>query len=938
MVIHTSGLAGHPTSLGSVYTPPGGGTCQNNATICGCERLLSHLCDLSTHFVSHTRAYRYAEQCVTRDYMSAYGLFKFPLTPSLLSTSNGTVNNAQYTFSTTPTATVTSKGVGDTANLLYQNGLTSMPASGPVAVSISGQNMFPMMNNNGGLTFPSCETDMCNAHAGQGFDYHYHGDPFGPQCLYSCANYTTLTSHPPLIGYGLDGIPIFGRHLASNAVGANWTLDDCGGHTHSGINDPYLTDGQYHYHSFVQNITSLNVASYAYTAYLHGPFMCWKGNISAIPNFFEAGANPVGRSDYASGQIKPCTGNINIYLAPGFTLNGVTGSGFNYSSKTYTVGAGSSGGACSAATALSPPPSPPPPPRPPPPKPPSPPPPTTSFSISTSALITTNATTTSGSTCTVGATVACTSNSSSSVTRSLVYSSSTGIFTGTMTTNSCPSTITTFTQAMGTCTKIYFPATGYTSVTTSGKTAPIVGAVGYTLSGMNIYNPLENGFSSTSGPTICSTSGYFCSAGTDIDTCIAELYYTCGTAQASAVAAQVAGTTFGDKCAGHANPYHFHHDAKCEYSPSSSASASTVTAHSPLVGVALDGRGIYGAWESAGTRPTLDACGGHVGTTPTTASATSGGVIGSALSGITGIVSKSVYHYHFSNTYPYTLGCFSKAYLSYTACTALYPGCKTFRPNVYANGSKYFYDDWCPCGTTIAATGGLPISSVNAIPTVSGATCFSTFAGSSAPASSANSGAVACTTALLSSASITTGRRLLSAVDTAVEITASRQLLEVSAPVAAPAPAPGPAPACDGWCAPPGFLDNFPFTVSRFLGFKAQQQSNISIDKVFSVQIPGVVPASYSSVEVWYYLPSDGSVQSLALMKTLNSLPQNASFIAALATIFPGVTAVSIGTTTARVGSVADPNAILSTPVPSASSAAAVVRGASWLLLAALFM
>ena len=342
LVIHSSGLAAHPTSLGSVFSPPGGGSCPNGANPCG-----------------------YADQCVTRDYATAYAVYKWPLAPTLLSTASGTVNNAQYTFTTSPTAMTTSKGVGDQNNLLYLNGLTSMPTSGPVAISVSGQNIFPTQNNkcaaacvlprappdvlarSGGLTFPSCETDMCNAHAGQGFDYHYHGDPYGPQCLYSCANYSTLQSHPPLIGYGLDGVPIFGRYLDAGAPGGSLALDDCGGHVHTGIGDAYLADGVYHYHAFVSNITSMNYAAYAYVAYLYGPHMCWKGDITTIPHFFEANANPTARSDYTSGQIKPCSGNANMYVAPGYTINGVSGSGFNYAGKTYTTGAGSSGGVCS---------------------------------------------------------------------------------------------------------------------------------------------------------------------------------------------------------------------------------------------------------------------------------------------------------------------------------------------------------------------------------------------------------------------------------------------------------------------------------------------------------------------------------------------------------------------------------------------------------------
>lgn len=119
---------------------------------------------------------------------------------------------------------------------------------------------------------------MCGAHAGKGFDYHCesqgpgtlsclsalrcarlilspapppppadHGDPFGPQCFYSAANYSSRSSHPPLIGYGLDGVPIFGRYLYPDSPGFALDLDQCGGHVHTGIGDPYIPEGSYHY-------------------------------------------------------------------------------------------------------------------------------------------------------------------------------------------------------------------------------------------------------------------------------------------------------------------------------------------------------------------------------------------------------------------------------------------------------------------------------------------------------------------------------------------------------------------------------------------------------------------------------------------------------------------------------------------------------------------
>ena len=81
-------------------------------------------------------------QCVTRDYASAYAVYKIPLAPTPLPTASGTVNNAQFTF--TIPQTTTNVGAADVNNLLYYNGLTSVPTRGPVAVSVSGQNMFPM--------------------------------------------------------------------------------------------------------------------------------------------------------------------------------------------------------------------------------------------------------------------------------------------------------------------------------------------------------------------------------------------------------------------------------------------------------------------------------------------------------------------------------------------------------------------------------------------------------------------------------------------------------------------------------------------------------------------------------------------------------------------------------------------------------------------------
>lgn len=186
-----------------------------------------------------------------------------------------------------------------------------------------------------------------------------------------------------------------------------------------------------------------------------------------------------------------------------------------------------------------------------------------------------------------------------------------------------------------------------------------------------------------------------CVGGGDLATCLGELTWTCygSVGSSSTVTFSNTGTIFGDLCKGHAkcvvavgkrngldylgpkkftrlnpSPYHFHVDMPCEYSPNSLSPASTVrgiypffqnlgsffsyislfpqvTSHSPLVGVALDGKGIYGAWEGAGALPALDACGGHVGTTSGTTSTSVGAVTGFLN---TNYVASSVYHYHLS--------------------------------------------------------------------------------------------------------------------------------------------------------------------------------------------------------------------------------------------------------------------------------------------------
>eukprot|EP00854_Cymbomonas_tetramitiformis_P005036 gene5036-6137_t len=116
-----------------------------------------------------------------------------------------------------------------------------------------------------------------------------------------------------------------------------------------------------------------------------------------------------------------------------------------------------------------------------------------------------------------------------------------------------------------------------------------------------------------------------------VDACIERLEIQCGSGRVKPGARL-------DACGGHGAPYHYHRDLSCMYDGRSSAD------HSPLLGVAMDGHGIYGRWEGNGTCPSLDACNGHAGVVPS--------------SDLHGTKTSTVYHYHTSGMMPFTIGCY----------------------------------------------------------------------------------------------------------------------------------------------------------------------------------------------------------------------------------------------------------------------------------------
>ena len=188
-----------------------------------------------------------------------------------------------------------------------------------------GQEIFPVFNNIGWLEPQKCTVDSCNQHIGAGGGQtHLHGDPFGEFCMYSLKNYTSMSDHPPQLGWIFDGLATFGRHVSTENLGYNVPLDDCGGHTHDGM--------EYHYHAQILQVTTdggvystpqttTDNKGISYVATTTGPWQCLKGDISVIPNYWNYWKGPESIASHVS--VVPdttndmCFGTTEYYVLGG---------------------------------------------------------------------------------------------------------------------------------------------------------------------------------------------------------------------------------------------------------------------------------------------------------------------------------------------------------------------------------------------------------------------------------------------------------------------------------------------------------------------------------------------------------------------------------------------------------------------------------------------
>ena len=167
-------------------------------------------------------------------------------------------------------------------------------------VLINGAVMFPVMNN---VLVPSQSMGELSAngcHVGQGGGGpHCHADGYQSSkgvgvAVYGDTDYVGKT-HPPLIGFGYDGVALFGvyRSADSAMLGYSTALDGFGGHLHDSL--------AYHYHAHaVPNYPLANSnITYTLNVLMKGAYI---GKINSVP-FFGMNSN-FSNNKYLGGTVK----------------------------------------------------------------------------------------------------------------------------------------------------------------------------------------------------------------------------------------------------------------------------------------------------------------------------------------------------------------------------------------------------------------------------------------------------------------------------------------------------------------------------------------------------------------------------------------------------------------------------------------------------------
>jgi hypothetical protein len=164
---------------------------------------------------------------------------------------------------------------------------------------IDGSVMFPVYNNTLIPSHLAGELSASGCHVGQGGGGpHCHADGYQSGLglgLYNDSDYLNKT-HPPLIGFGYDGVALFGRYRTttdSALLGYSTALDGFGAHNHDGIG--------YHYHAHI-GIHKPELLNYSTDMHvlMKGAYI---GKINSIPYFRSSTFNSFTNNLYLGGTV-----------------------------------------------------------------------------------------------------------------------------------------------------------------------------------------------------------------------------------------------------------------------------------------------------------------------------------------------------------------------------------------------------------------------------------------------------------------------------------------------------------------------------------------------------------------------------------------------------------------------------------------------------------
>jgi hypothetical protein len=192
-------------------------------------------------------------------YHNAYYLVPVSTTTATVTTVaySAATNSAMYLVPYTP-ASIKPQTV--TVNICPSKAAsTTLTSGGAIGFTLQGEAIYnayegnglgtPAMSDNasytfstGGVSYTAYFIDQCNSHPtplAAGYNWHHHGIP---SCLISSLDTATGPSH--LLGFALDGFPIYGGRDINGAVITASQLDACNGITSV---TPEFSTPTYHY-------------------------------------------------------------------------------------------------------------------------------------------------------------------------------------------------------------------------------------------------------------------------------------------------------------------------------------------------------------------------------------------------------------------------------------------------------------------------------------------------------------------------------------------------------------------------------------------------------------------------------------------------------------------------------------------------------------------